>query len=274
MNKRLALYAHHGPSPTVARHVLFYLAALHRLDFHIDFISNSELSPASAAELKNFCARVATRENSGFDFSMWRHGLAAHDLAQWDELLLTNSSLIGPLQPLAPLWENPALAGCDFWGLTDNNEIENHLQSFFIVFRRPVLQSPRFTDFWHAILPFRDKQQVIRSYEIGLTRWLAEGGFRWRAVFEREKIWAQFLHRRSLPRRARDRVCPPAISGQNTVIQFPDLLLENGMPFLKAALLRETGAAFRPQPAFALLKKSRLPAEILDELRMLFPDVK
>ena len=44
-----ALYAHYAASPQVARHVLYYLEALHRLGFQIGFISNSEISSATFA---------------------------------------------------------------------------------------------------------------------------------------------------------------------------------------------------------------------------------
>jgi rhamnosyltransferase len=265
--KRLALYAHFGTSPRVAKHVLFCLEQLHRSGFQTGFISNSEISQASELELKKICSCVLVRENFGFDFCMWRRGLLEFDLSGFDELLLINSSIIGPLQPLDQFWQNPDMADCDFWGLTDNNEIESHLQSFFVLFRRQVFQSARFADFWRSVLPYHNKQQIIRSYEVGLTRWLEEGGFKWKAAFERERIWSLFLERRSLARRIQGRFRRQNFSGQNTTVLFPDLLLECGMPFLKAALLRETGAAFGPDKTFALLKNSSLPPEILEELR-------
>lgn len=265
--KRLALYAHFGPSPQVGKYVFFYLQQLRELDFQIAFISNSDISPESEIELKRYSAHIITRENAGYDFSMWQRALAEFNLEEFDELLLTNSSVIGPLQPLAALWENPAVADCDFWGLTDNDEMERHLQSYFLVFRPRVFRDARFAEFWRSVLPYRDKYQAIRSYEVGLTCWLAECGFKWKATFPGEHIRSLSRARRGVFQMVQDRMRGRTGPGRNITLFHPDLLQQCGMPFLKLALLRETGLEFSPQMAMDLLKKANLPREVLDDLR-------
>ena len=56
--------------------------------------------------------------------------------------------------------------------MTDSFEIRWHVQSYFLVIKRRALQSLAFSQFFNAVLPYRDKDQVIRSYELGLTRFL------------------------------------------------------------------------------------------------------
>ena len=264
---KLALYAHYSADDTIARHVLFYLQKLNELGFQICFISNSPVSVSGETELKKNCERIIQRENSGYDFSMWKAGLEEYDLSKCDELLLTNSSIIGPIHPLSPLWQNAAASPSDFWGLTDNDEIGRHLQSYFIVFKQNVIHSKPFTDFWRSVLPYKNKQQVIQSYEIGLTRWLEENGFKWKAIFPQGHIHSLFLKRRKLAKKLADRIYNRDLPGRNTTTLFPDLLLESGMPFLKAALLREAPMQADPKIAFQLLGSSGLPAEILEELK-------
>jgi lipopolysaccharide biosynthesis protein len=265
---KLALYAHYSASDNAERYVLFYLQKLRELGFQIYFISNSPLSTSSEEQLNKTCDRVIQRENTGLDFAMWRHGLEECKLNEFDELLLTNSSIIGPLQPLAPLWERPEIAGCDFWGLTDNDEIAPHLQSYFLVFRRSALNHPRFMDFWRSVLPYRDKQQVIRCYEIGLTRWLEECGLKGKAIFTQGDIHSLFRGKRCKIKKITDRLYKRDLPGRNTMTLFPDLLIQGGMPFLKAALLRKAPMQVDPQVAFQLLESSALPREILEELRL------
>jgi rhamnosyltransferase len=276
--KRLTIYAHYGRSSQVAGHVLFYLQHLAGMGFQICFVSNSEISPASETNLKKICERVIVRENVGLDFAMWQRGISEYDLLQFDELLLTNSSIIGPLQPLAPLWQNPAVADCDFWGLTDNDELNRHLQSYFLVFRKRVLHSRRFEEFWRSALPYKSKWQVIFSYEIGLSNWLEEGGFTGKVVFETKAIIASYQKARdsrSFFKKCRDYYLYPnrRKQGRNTTVIFPDLLLQRGMPFVKAALLNESSSPMKPPVAFSILEKSGLPVEILEELRQEFPAV-
>jgi lipopolysaccharide biosynthesis protein len=276
--KRLALYAHHGRSPQVAGYVFYCLQCIAELGFEVCLVSNSEISPDSAAALQKICARVIVRENTGMDFSMWQRGLAEYDLAQWDELLLTNSSMVGPLQPLDALWKNPNVADGDFWGLTDNDELKPHLSSYFLVFRQPVLRSDRFRAFWPTVLPYRNRSQVIFSYELGLSDWLAEGGFRWRAVFpQKEIIAASRAERlaggprpnpvRMLQFVGRQREQP----SRNTATTYPDLLLRRGMPFLKLSLLHQPTPRCTPALAFEWLAQSTLPVAIQQELRRLYP---
>jgi lipopolysaccharide biosynthesis protein len=271
MNKRLALYAHYSASNDVALYVPFYLRSLRELGFRVCFISNSPIPQSKQSELQAICEKVIQRDNTGYDFSMWQQALTEFDPAQFDELLITNSSIIGPLKPLAPLWDSPKLRDCDFWGITNNVEFGNHLQTYFVVFRKQVLQSRHFMDFWHSVLPFDDKQQVIQSYETGLTRWLEERGFRWKALFDNQDIFFAFLARRSLTEKIRDRLRPRTFR-RDTAMLMPALLLERGMPFVKLALLtRMASRDFQvsSDTALQLFESSAIPADILDELRMI-----
>jgi rhamnosyltransferase len=265
---RLAVYAHFGESPKVARYVLYFLKELGSLGFEICFVSNSPVSIKSQSEISTLSQKFIQRENTGYDFSMWQAGLAEYDLSKVEELLLTNSSIIGPLQPVAPLWQNSSVKQCDFWGLTDNDEVGRHLQTYFMVFRRQVIQAACFMDFWRSVLPLKDKQQVIRNYEIGLTRWLEENGFKWKAVFAQERMWSLFLSRRSFAKKIGDWFYNRGLPRGNTTILLPGFLLQCGMPFLKATLLRESPFQVSPKIAFELLETSNLPVEILEELRL------
>jgi rhamnosyltransferase len=265
---RLAIYAHFSESRKVARYVFYFLKELRSLGFEICFVSNSRLAIESRSEISTLCQNLIQRENTGYDFSMWQAGLTESDLSKRDELLLTNSSIVGPLQPLAPLWQNSLVNNCDFWGLTDNDEFGRHLQSYFIVFRRQVIQDTCFMGFWNSVLPLKDKQEVIQNYEIGLTRWLEENGFKWQAVFTQEHMWSLFLSRRSFVKKIADWYYDRGLPGRNTTTLVPDLLLQSGMPFLKVALLRVPHPRVDPKMAFELLEGSGLPAEILEELRL------
>jgi len=266
---RLAIYAHFNESQKVARYVLYYLKELRSLGFEICFVSNSPVSIESQREVSTLCQKNIQRENTGLDFSMWKAGLAEYDLSKLDELLLTNSSIIGPLQPMVRLWQNPLVDKCDFWGLTDNDEIAPHLSSYFLVFHKNVIQSECFARFWKSVLPYADKEQIIRSYEAGLTIWLQQNGFKWMALYPQCDVFKRYIEsrkNRSIPskilERFKRRGVPAQLPGRNTTLYFPDLLIQSGMPFLKAWLLK-----YQPDRAYKLLESSDLPKDALEELR-------
>ncbi len=267
---RLAVYAHYSQTGGLANYVLFYLRALRQLGFQICFVSNSPVPASSEGELLAICNKVIKRENSGYDFGMWQQALEEYELTEFDELLLTNSSIIGPLCPLQDLWAQSATSQCDFWGLTDNDEYGHHLQSYFMVFRKTVLKHPCFLDFWGSLQLVRDKQTIVERYEIGLTSWLEQHGLKWMALFPQHQIHALLFKRLRLVDRLKLRMRPSELP-KNTTMLLPDILLECGMPFLKASLftaggnpLRQIDASF----AMRLLEWSNIPADILREFRM------
>lgn len=267
---RLALYAHYSKSGGLALYVQYYLRRLRELGFQICFISNSPISQPRENELHEICDKVIQRSNTGYDFAMWQQALVEYELTQFDELLLTNSSIVGPLHPLEPFWQHPVASECDFWGFTDNDEFGRHLQSYFILFRRQVLEHPCFLKFWDSVLPFDDSRLIVQSYEVGLTRWLEQHGFTWDAFFPQEDLRRLLLSRRGIADKLKNRIHPLELP-RNTPMLLPDLLLESGMPFLKAKLLagggdthQQVGAEF----ARRLLEASSIPTDILNEFRL------
>ncbi|MGH3350273.1 MAG: rhamnan synthesis F family protein [Nocardioides sp.] len=127
---------------------------------------------------------VVERGNSGYDFASYKAGLdAAGDLARFDLVLLANDSFIGPVVPLAQIIEEMAARGIDFWGLTRNGEMGDHVQSYFVGFEPTAVASEAFEEFWRDFEPVDDRGEVITRYEIGLTRRLAQAGLTYDAYF-------------------------------------------------------------------------------------------
>ncbi len=245
---RLILFAHYDPDCEVKPFVLRHLEGLRELGGRIELVSNSPVPPAEAERLGPRVDRLLLRENVGYDFGMWRDAIGSRDLADLDELVLVNGSVVGPLRPLAPIFRR--MEGWDFWGMTESWQHAHHLQSWFLVLRRPVLASAAFRRFFESVLDFRAKDPVIYSYEVGLSTWLWENGFKGGAAFPPSALpraWlADLLVRRTRPWVYRTR--------KNPTIYYADRLLAAGMPYLKVELFRRHPRlvrAFRCQGALA-----------------------
>jgi rhamnosyltransferase len=279
--KRLVLFAHYDAQGEIKRFIVHYLRALREVCDRIVFVSTAQLAESEIAKIREYCAEIVIRENVGYDFGMWRHAIERTDLEAWDELVLTNSSVFGPLHPLQPIFARMAEEPVDMWGMTENVEIAWHLQSYFLVFRRPLLTSQVFRDFWASILPYKDKDQVIRSYEVGLSRLLLDHGFTLRSFAPTEaldipgafplfnvlgeSLWARLRSRRVNP------TCGYAVP-----------FIRAGMPFVKAELLRDNPLGVELEPVIAEMeaaaydmtlvefdrptKKNGLPAATLEKL--------
>ena len=227
IERRLGLYAHYDREGLVRPYVLHVLQGLREVCSETHFVSTAMLPAKERSKLEGLCAKVILRENQGFDFGMWAEALSQVDPSQCNEVLLANSSVLGPVFPLGPVFEAAQRLEADFWGLTENHDLARHVQSYFLVFRRRVLESPAFAAFWSRILEFREKEQVIRAYEVGLTRFLEGEGFRGAVLFPRERL----EEARGRTRVFRHR---PA---ENPTLSMAAVLLDLGMPFVKAELL-------------------------------------
>ncbi len=238
---KLAIYAHFSSSDKVLPFAWPYLDSLLKLGFEVIFVSNSAICNEDMRRLEAINATVLVRDNFGLDFGMWKAALERVDLASISELLLTNSSIIGPVLPLAPIFETARNWNCDFWGMTDNTEYSRHLQSYFIVLTERVLRSEAFKNFWKSVLPYQSKDQIVMSYEIGFTVWLQEQGYSWRPFVYQKDVWNAHIESQGLLRTMRDRWRAKGEGMGNVTLLLPDRLLELGMPFVKSSLLGYVG---------------------------------
>jgi len=196
--KRILIFVHFNPRADLSGHVLFTLAQIHRLFTKIIFISNSPLTTGQQEKLQPYVDRVIIRQNTGYDFSAWKEGIMAEGwatLQSYDSLTLMNDSCFGPLSDLAPYYQRMEAQEPDFWGITQHRpcrpkigrchyRIPGHLQSYFIVFHRPVLEAEVFQHFWNQVIPLKSTWDVILRYEIHLTGTLTRAGFSAAAVFD------------------------------------------------------------------------------------------
>jgi rhamnosyltransferase len=251
---RLILFAHFDPACRIEPYILRHLQALKALGGKIRFISNCALPPEECSRLEGLVDEAFVRENTGLDFGMWKAALETEDLGGYDELLLTNSSIVGPSAALAPLFRRMDAVACDFWGLTESWEQCHHLQTYFLVFRKPVLESPAFRQFWESVLPFRSKRNVILAYEIGLCAFLEEQGFKAAVAYPVDAAFNAFLWNLALRRRITRRLR----RSKNPSLYYPDVLLKAGMPYAKVGLLRSRAPGIGRRWLMNLCRKAGL----------------
>lgn len=236
MSNRLTVFASFTGS-IVPAYILFHLGALRKLSSKLVFVSNSPVSESSKAELSGICDVVLERPNKGFDFAAWRDVILAERLAEWDEVLLTNSSVVGPLFDLAPLFEEMQARPCDFWGLTHSVNVKPHIQSYFVCFRKRLINSPVWQEFWRSVDENLSKRQVIRRYEVQFKELFESAGFAADTYLpQMRKVGTERIFFRRL-----NTAIPIYIvmdkNRTNTTIHSPLELIEAGFPYLKASLL-------------------------------------
>jgi len=243
--RRVAIFAHYDSQNLVKRYILRHLSALREVCDEIHFASTAQLPDTELAKLDGLVTSHRLCENTGYDFGMWAQMIGGLGLGPWDELVLTNSSVFGPLVPLAGSFERMRGVDCDFWGMTDSLELEYHIQSFFLVLRSSILRSGQVERFFASVLPYRHKWQVIRSYELGLTHFLLDLGFKPAVV---GSVNDPRLH----------------LGVSNPCMRVPMELIEMGVPYVKAELLRDNPYHLRLAPIRARMAALGYPVDLVE----------
>lgn len=160
---------------------------------------------------------IVTKPNVGYDFGSWATGLALFsELAEKPFVLLANDSMAGPFSSLAPMLQNFESSESDVWGATNTDEIMPHLQSYLLGFTAGILATKPLRDFWNEIRVMNDKDEIVKRYEIGLSRLLRSEGYTSQVWFDSSQVVSD--------------------GGNPTLIGW-FRLLELGFPFVKRMLV-------------------------------------
>jgi len=195
------------------------------------------------------------RDNVGYDFCSWREGIRAiGPLSSVDELICVNDSVYGPVSPIGPALEDARVAKADVWGMcmsiqgtaSRNHGAAPHLQSWFVAFRHPVLQSRVFREFWRDVRPLQSKAAVIDEYEIGLSERLLAAGIQLSAIHDArtaprigwQEVWPMLSLRSPLRSMRLVHRCYRHHTRQNPAELRPLRLIRDGVPFLKSSVFR------------------------------------
>lgn len=174
---RACIFAHYDKDDLVQEYVHYYLKELHNVAQKIVFVTVSTISNEDVEKLQRFNVEVVRRENIGYDFYSYKVGIAQLELDGYDELIICNDSVFGPIFPMKSIFKSMQNRVCDFWGITDSDLIAHHLQSYFLVFRKSVLNSTIFSDFWNGVDVLTDKNEIIKQYEVGVSQKLLGENF-------------------------------------------------------------------------------------------------
>lgn len=236
MTRRLAILAQFDPAGSLPPHVRLHLEGLRPAVDRLVLVSNSPLDPVARATAEALCDRVLTRANTGWDFAAWRDALASEATEGYDRVFLTNSSVVGPLYPLAPIFDAMEARAPDLWGMVLSKNKGAHLQSYFLSAAAHVVVSRAWADFWSSVENHDDKMKVIRAYEIGFSRAMRAAGFDLVPMIEPLRF-PENIRIVNIERfKGRVRV-PFSVNHINRTVEFHEDLVRRGMPYLKASLL-------------------------------------
>lgn len=182
---RIAVYVYYDTNGIVQDHAWFCISKLLIFFNRTVVVVNGSLKEDQAEKLRALGAEIIVRKNEGYDFWAYRAGIkhvGFSSLKSADELLLLNSSVYGPIFPIDEVFSKfKDRTDVDLWGLTKwhGKSYKDHIQSYFVVFRKKILDSKYFEDYWEKLPPLKTRQEAIDLCESKLTYFFAKNGFDW-----------------------------------------------------------------------------------------------
>ena len=195
--KRLGIFIFFDKDGIVDDYVAFLLKDMMKNLNKLTIMCNGILTPEGREKLEQFSSDIYVRPNSGYDIAAWKYAITKHlsreEIAEYDELVLFNDTFYGPFEPFSNIFSKMNEKDIDFWGLTEHREsVDNaidseygyrpcFLQSYFTVFRRKLISSNEFYDFWNSVRDDYSYEEAVNYYENIFAQKFLEMGFRWEA---------------------------------------------------------------------------------------------
>lgn len=208
--KRFVIYFYYHPRNVLDKTCLLMLRAVCRCAQGALLVVNGTLPPSDAALAEQAGASVLLRQNVGFDVGAYKQALehlGRAAFAGYDELVLMNYTIAGPVYPLEKTFaQMDARPELDFWGLTRHYEMKSrrfrteygvvpeHLQSHFLAVRARLLQSDDFWDYWRAMRQPKSYEQAVAFHEARFTRHFALLGYRWDTSVDTSDLREAFVN--------------------------------------------------------------------------------
>ena len=151
----------------------------------IIFVSDSNLPESEISKVQPLVKLVIATPHGEYDFGSYKRGFS-HVPDDTDELIFANDSCLGPLYSLDKVFDEMQDKQCDFWGMNSHCiDVDFHIQSFFMVFKKEVFRSDLFKNFISSIEKQKHKDDIILNYEIGLSQLLLKNGYRVAAFIDK-----------------------------------------------------------------------------------------
>lgn len=191
---RLGLFSFYDRDGIVDEYITYLLTSLSECLSHLIIIVNGYIDTNGMNAFKKFTDEIYIRENEGFDGGAYKdiilNEIGRDRLLEYDELVLCNDTFYGPFKPFKTIFEEMYLRSCDFWGLNYvENKISNHIQSYFLVFRKNIIQNDKLSTYFISNINSKAKRisDIYADFEFGLFYYLINKGCTFNAYVEKSK---------------------------------------------------------------------------------------
>lgn len=160
-------------------------------------VVNGQLSDQARQLFSEYTKTIIVRENKGLDVAAYKQAILTlgwEKLESYDEVICLNDTVMGPVYPFREMFACMDCKDVDFWGITayagetvDKEQIPTHLQAYWHAYRRSLVSSPAFHEYWETMPLWKDYAEVTRKHEMTFTKHFADLGFTWASYIDWRK---------------------------------------------------------------------------------------
>jgi lipopolysaccharide biosynthesis protein len=212
---KICIFVAYAPTESLSGHAAYHAQAWASAGFKVIVVLNVEDFHGKPAKEIPFAAGVLVRENRGYDFGAWASALHQLPAIRSASIVaLTNDSMYGPFDTFEGMLERVRRIDADVIGATESQQLGwRHFQSYLLFFKPRALTSEVFWRFW-ANVRAGGRLLAVNRYELGMLRAMERGGLRCVALYPKSGV-------------------------RNPTLTRWRSLVEDGLPYVKVALLRD-----------------------------------
>ena len=146
------------------------------------YLADNIVMPEYIEKITPYVKGAYGYKHGKYDFGSWQeliNIISWEKLSEYDELILTNDSVFGPLYNFKDFIER--IEKDKEWDVCGINAAYDfhtwHLSSYFLIFRKNSFLSDTFKEHINSVKKEDNVKKVIEKYEIGLSRKMTEAGF-------------------------------------------------------------------------------------------------
>ena len=198
-DKNTTIFAAYSADGSVSDYVISYLKALKEVSPNIIFITDNKIQRKEIQKLAPYANQIIAQRHGEYDWGSFKRGVEILKQNGWltnsDKnskkeplLIFANDSSLLVAPTLSPIFAKMSEREADFWGITANEDGMYHLQSYFLVFTPQVYQSIEFRSYLQTVKAEKDGLTVAYRYEVSLTSFLENLGYKSSAYIPYEDL--------------------------------------------------------------------------------------
>lgn len=192
--RRLGIFFFYDSDGVVDEYVEVLLKDMVKNLSELCIVVNGYLNGAGFAKFSAFTDKIIVRENKGLDVWAYKTALARYgwdNLVKFDEIVLFNHTIMGPVYPFSEMYSEMERRDIDFWGITwfhkypndpfgtmEYGYIPRHIQSHFMAYRRSLVESSEFQNYWDEMPEITSYEKSIGYHEASFKKRFEDLGFK------------------------------------------------------------------------------------------------